>query len=424
MVIIDLRQVMAAILTFSMFIMLGNMIKRDHIDPLFYLLKETVQPRASDNKFIVSKATDVRLVEESYGPWQEHYKPAKHCWKKPAIKGKDQSNGYIFFSLTHGPEFHASQVANVVEVARRLGATLALPDIKGIRFGEKKSFGDVYDVNNFVTNLKGVVRVDKNPPIELSNSSLPIVRIPESVSEDLIDSEIVPIFRVKRNLRIVTSFDSSPRTKAKENNLASSYRCTAMFESLKLQVELQELVDSTVGSLRSLSQKSKGRFVAVDLRAEMMQKKACQEADAPSKRCYDGNEMAEFLTRIGFKEQVIVYLTQTGWQGDFLKEFRNAFPNTFTKDVIMPAYAKAKLLNSEIPEYERFIDFHICSQGDVFVPAVMGRFYASVVGQRVASGRTQVFVPAKKVGASNDSADDYLSLYIQKKNHDAHSCFC
>lgn len=31
---IDLRQVMAAFLTFSMFVMLGNMIKRDHIDPL------------------------------------------------------------------------------------------------------------------------------------------------------------------------------------------------------------------------------------------------------------------------------------------------------------------------------------------------------------------------------------------------------
>lgn len=34
--------------------------------------------------------------------------------------------------------FLVSQVANAVEVARRLGATLALPDIKGTKFGEKK----------------------------------------------------------------------------------------------------------------------------------------------------------------------------------------------------------------------------------------------------------------------------------------------
>lgn len=30
---VDLRQVMGGILTFSMFIMLGNMVKKDHIDP-------------------------------------------------------------------------------------------------------------------------------------------------------------------------------------------------------------------------------------------------------------------------------------------------------------------------------------------------------------------------------------------------------
>ncbi|XP_073043842.1 protein MANNAN SYNTHESIS-RELATED 1-like [Primulina eburnea] len=421
MVIIDLRQVMAAILTFSMFIMLGNMIKRDHIDPFFETAQES--PTVAENEFKVSKTAEVILVEESYGPWQEHYKPTKRCWK-PTFKGKDQSNGYILFSLTHGPEFHASQVANAVEVARRLGATLALPDIKGTKSAEKKSFGDIYDVKNFVKTLKVVVRVDEDPPIELSNSRLPIVRIPERVSEGFISSEIEPVFRAKRNLRIVTHFNSSPMTEAKENKLASTHQCLAMFESLKLQPELQGLVDSMVGAMRSLSQKSKGRFVAVDLRSEMLQKKTCQESDAWGKRCYDEEEMAEFLTRIGFKEQATVYLTQTGWQGGGLKKFRNAFPNTFTKDVIMPAYGKAKFLNSEIPEYERLIDYFICVQGDVFVPSVIGRFYSSVLGQRIASGRTRVFVPTKRVGASNDSVVDHLSLYIQKKNHDAHSCFC
>lgn len=157
------------------------------------------------------------------------------------------------------------------------------------------------------------------------------MRIPERVSEGFISSDIEPVFRAKRNLRIVTRFNSSPMIESKENKLESTHQCPAMFESLKLQPELQELVDSMVGAMRSLSQKSKGRFVAVDLRSEMLQKKNCQESDASSKRCYDGVEMAEFLTRIGFKEQATVYLTQTGWQGDFLREFRNAFPNTFTK---------------------------------------------------------------------------------------------
>lgn len=35
MAILDIRQLVAGILTFSMFIMLGNMIKKDHFDPAF-----------------------------------------------------------------------------------------------------------------------------------------------------------------------------------------------------------------------------------------------------------------------------------------------------------------------------------------------------------------------------------------------------
>ncbi|KAI3443395.1 hypothetical protein Pfo_000060 [Paulownia fortunei] len=415
---VDLRQVMASFLTFSMFIMLGNMIKRDHIDPLLEPLSAISIVQYDVLK--VSKPGMVKLSEVNYGPWKEHDEAVRPCWKKPTFKGDEQSNGYIFFSLTHGPEFHASQIANAVVVARHLGATLALPDIRGTKLGEKRQFGEVYNVDKFMTSLNGVVRVDKNPPVELSNGRLPIVRVPDRVSEDYIASNIQPIFQSKRNLKIVTYINSSAQIMGKENQQSNAYQCLTMFESLKLQAELQELVDSMVGTLRSLSKKMSGRFVAIDLRVEMLGKQSCQESDAVSKICYNAGEIGEFLKKIGFNTDTTIYLTQTGWHSS-LNALRNVFPNTFTKDAIMPADEKAKFMDSESHEYEKFIDFYMCAQGDVFVPAFPSRFYAGVVGERIALGKTQIFLPAKK---KSDSATDYISPYIAKKGHLAHSCFC
>ncbi|CAI9766642.1 unnamed protein product [Fraxinus pennsylvanica] len=348
---VDLRQVMGSILTFSMFIMLGNMVKKDHIDPFLH---------------------------------------------------------------------HASQIANAVIVARHLGATLLLPDIRGNKLGEKRYFGEIYDVEKFVASLDGIVQVAKVKPAGISNMKVTDVRVPDRVSEDFITSTIKPIFRTKRNLRLATYFDVSSVEKSKETMHSNAYQCLASFGSLKLQSDLIELVDSMVGTLRSMSQKMGGRFVAIDLRFDMLGNKRCHENVVSSKRCYNAEEIGEFLKKIGFHKETTIYLTQTGWHSR-LDALRDIFPNTFTKDAIVPAYERAKFMGAEGREYERFIDFNICSQSDVFVPAYRSRFYASVTGNRIASGKTQIIVPAEK---TSEMANHYLSPYIAKKSHFAHSCFC
>ncbi|KAL0426647.1 UNVERIFIED_CONTAM: protein MANNAN SYNTHESIS-RELATED 1 [Sesamum latifolium] len=415
---VDLRQVMAAVLTFSMFIMLGNMIKRDHIDPLLEPLP--VSPDVQYHALKVSKPGMVKLIETRNGPWMENNDSMNPCWTTPSSKGKVQSNGYIFFSLTHGPEYHASQLANAVAVAKRLGATLALPDIRGSKLGEKRRFGEIYDVDNFIRSLNGVVHVDKNPPAELSNGRLPIVRVPNRVSEDFIASKVEPVFKSKRNLKIVTYFNPSAVSKGKADKSSNAYQCLAMFESLKLQTDLQELADAMVGTLRSMSQSSRGRFIAVDLRVEMLGKKSCRETDETSKQCQNAEEIGVFLKKIGFHTDTTIYLTQTGWHSS-LNALRDVFPNTFTKEAVIPADEKAKFMDSESHEYEKFIDFYMCTVGDVFVPAFRSRFYASVVGKRIADGNTQILLPAIN---TTTSAADYISPYIAKKSHFAYSCFC
>lgn len=90
---------------------------------------------------------------------------------------------------------------------------------------------------------------------------------------------------------------------------------------------------------------------------------------------------------------------------------------------IMPADKKAKFLSPEASEFEKVIDFYVCSQSEVFVPAISGLFYANVAGKRIASGKTQILVPAYIPGSSA-SANDFVSRYVSEKNHLAYSCFC
>lgn len=89
----------------------------------------------------------------------------------------------------------------------------------------------------------------------------------------------------------------------------------------------------------------------------------------------------------------------------------------------MPIDKKAKFLDTENSELEKVIDLYMCSQSDVFVPAISGLFYANVAGKRIAAGKTQILVPAD-ISGSSASSTDYISHYVTKKNHFAYSCFC
>lgn len=93
------------------------------------------------------------------------------------------------------------------------------------------------------------------------------------------------------------------------------------------------------------------------------------------------------------------------------------------QDDIIPAEKKGEFLKSGNGELEKALDFHVCSESDVFVPAISGLFYGNVAGRRIASGRTQILVPAQVFGSSA-LASDFLSTYISKKNHAAYSCYC
>lgn len=93
------------------------------------------------------------------------------------------------------------------------------------------------------------------------------------------------------------------------------------------------------------------------------------------------------------------------------------------QDAIIPAYEKAKYQITKSSDFEKVIDFQVCTQADVFVPTISNLFYTNVVAKRIASGKTEVLDPTQKDSTSS-SIVNYVSPYISKKSHWAYSCFC
>ncbi|MCL7047540.1 hypothetical protein MKW94_019916 [Papaver nudicaule] len=413
---IDPRQVLGGILTFTMFAMLGNMVKRDHFDnPIISQVRITEFEAAVE--FEKPEVTEQSKISvSSKGPWLEMGNELRQCWTRP--DSIEHSKGFITFSLTNGPEYHVSQIADAVAIARYLGAKLVLPDIRGSKIGDARDFGEIYDVEKFVESLNGVVKVVKEKPSEISRFA--VIRVPNMVTQDFIAENIKPLFKAKGNIRLATYFPSVDMKKKKERNELDSVSCLAMFGSLELQPEVREVVDSMVDKLRTLSRKSEGQFIAVDLRMEILEKTNCQGLSG-EKSCFYPQDIGMFLRKIGFNADTTIYVTQRKWHKslDGLKEI---FPRTYTKDSIIPAEKKTKFLTSESLELEKAIDFHICSESDVFVPSISGLFYANVAGKRIASGKTQILVPTERDTSSPTT--NFISSYISKKDHFVHSCYC
>ncbi|VAI34080.1 unnamed protein product [Triticum turgidum subsp. durum] len=418
---VDPRQVLAGFLTLSMFVMLGNMIKHDHFTSVSELAVEATGVELNAMKI----ADNTEITKAGLELQTEATEEIKPCWTKPSPKD-DQSNGFVTLSLTIGPEYHASQIADAVVIARYLGATLVLPEIRGNELGKSRKFQDMYDVEKFKMNLDGVVKVVDKLPAEWTTKKPAVIRVPNRVTEDFILDTIQPAFQKNSYLRLAIIFSSvSLKPKGTNNKDLDSTACHAMFTGLKLNAEYSEVAEQMLGRLKELSKKSDGRVLAVDMRTDLLEKKTCKtSAGARRKGCYNPQEVLNFLKKVGFSANTTIYLTETWWHKG-LNNLKRDFnlQSVFVQDDIMPAEKKGEFLNSGDSDLARALDLEICSQSDVFVPAIPGMFYGNVAGKRIASGLTQILVPAPVVGGSAQ-ASDFVSTYITKKSHFAYSCYC
>lgn len=176
-----------------------------------------------------------------------------------------------------------------------------------------------------------MVRVAKERPGKLSSRNLAAVKVPNRVTEDYIVEHVEPIYRSKGNIRLATYFPSVNMKKADKKSSSDSVACLAMFGTLELQPEISEVVDSMVERLRTLSRKSGGQFVAVDLRVELLEHNSCQGGDeSGTKSCYNAQEIASFLKKVGFAKDTTIYLTESKWDSS-LDSLKDIFPKTYIK---------------------------------------------------------------------------------------------
>lgn len=183
----------------------------------------------------------------------------------------------------------------------------------------------------------------KVQPAEVSTRNLAVVKVPNLVTEDYIVEHVVPTYKQKGNIRLATYFPSVNMRKSAEKVSGESVACLAMFGTLHLQPEIQEVVDSMVDRLRTLSRKLDGQFIAVDLRVEMLEKKGCREkGDTGAKSCFNAEEVAIFLRKTGFDKDTPVYVTESRWQSS-LDALKDLFPKTYTKvrdPVLFPVFVR------------------------------------------------------------------------------------
>lgn len=176
-----------------------------------------------------------------------------------------------------------------------------------------------------------MVRVVKERPGKLSSRNLAAVKVPNRVTEDYIVEHVEPIYRSKGNIRLATYFPSVNMKKTEKKSASDSVACLGMFGTLELQPEISEVVDSTVERLRTLSRKTNGQFIAVDLRVEMLEQNGCQGGDeSGTKSCYNPQEIALFLRKIGFGKDTTIYVTESKWDSS-LDGLKDIFPKTYIK---------------------------------------------------------------------------------------------
>ncbi|KAG9141380.1 hypothetical protein Leryth_001835 [Lithospermum erythrorhizon] len=292
---VDPRHILAAVLTVTMCTFMQNHIK---------------QTASQIKSSLVSSSTG------RDGPWRGDGSALKQCWDKPVLD--EHLHFIICVSQLYNSPFDL-YIRQLIMVLAEFSVLLLAKYLLNVNNFVKCDLRVLYiDVWRLCGGVSGsddahshVFLYFLTSPLQIADAVvvarylratlvLPdirgIVKVPSQVTEDYLAENVGPVFR-------------------------SKVACLAMFGSLELNSSSMQRSTPTAEP-KTLSRKTNGQFISVDLRVDMLDKKGCQ-----------GNG------------------------------------------------------------------------------AISGLFYANVAGKRIASGKTQILVPAN----AQDSSADFLSHYVTKK---------
>ncbi|CAI5532978.1 unnamed protein product [Closterium sp. Naga37s-1] len=117
-----------------------------------------------------------RQQEESEGLWgpvqQEEWRQCDAPSRKYRDAPLPESNGYLQVFLDGGLNQQRISVCNAVAVARLLNATLLVPEFAtNIFWQDSSQFADIFDLDHFISSLRGDIRIERRLPRHLAWST-------------------------------------------------------------------------------------------------------------------------------------------------------------------------------------------------------------------------------------------------------------
>ncbi|KAL3701622.1 hypothetical protein R1sor_019644 [Riccia sorocarpa] len=393
-----------------------------------------VQPTTTDSA--AATQTDTSSVkeqqEQSTSLEEVEVKPQEDSWyMRPAYnyqqcieegpnhqKPQQATDGYLLTFANGGLNQMRTAICDMVAVARVMNATLVIPELDHTSYwADPSQFGDVFDVEKFITLLQDDVRIVRELPSELR--ALPVYEMaPRSWSEiPYYEETVAPLLKQHKVVRFILTDSRLANNRIPEE--VQRLRCKANYRALKFQPSIEDLGQKIISRLRV-----KGPYIAMHLRFEkdMLAFSGCtfglsaeeaeelrvirynvsrwkeKEIDPVMRRAEGGcpltpHEIGLMLRAMGYPRKTMIYVASGQIYGgeERMKDFTSLFPNVVTKETIATPEEMQQF--SDYQNRLAAIDYMVAVDADVFVPSYEGNMARAVQGHRRFNGHKITLIP-------------------------------
>ncbi|CAM0944440.1 unnamed protein product [Alopecurus aequalis] len=351
-----------------------------------------------------------------------------------------RNNGYLMVSCNGGLNQMRAAICDMVVIARYLNVTLVVPELDKTSFwNDPSEFQDIFDVEHFITSLRGEVRVLRELPPRMKHRveqgmfhSMP----PVSWSDiSYYHNQILPLVRKHKVLHL-------NRTDARlaNNGLPldiQKLRCRVNYGSLKFTSQIEELGRRVISMLRK-----NGPFLVLHLRYEMdmLAFSGCtegctrEEADELTRMRYaypwwkekvidsyvkrkDGlcpltpEEIALVLRALDIDRSMQIYIAAGEIYGGKrrMASLTSAYPNVVRKETLLEP-SDLRFFQNHSSQMAA-LDYMVSLESDIFVPTYDGNMAKVVEGHRRFMGFKETILLDRKLIV--DLVDRYKSGSLQ-----------
>ncbi|KQK01515.1 hypothetical protein BRADI_3g56360v3 [Brachypodium distachyon] len=316
--------------------------------------------------------------------------------EKPALPPQRvyRNNGYLMVSCNGGLNQMRAAICDMVAIARYLNVTLIVPELDKTSFwNDPSEFQDIFDVEHFITSLRGEVRILRElPPRMKQRVEMGMFHSMPPISWSHISyyhNQILPLIQKHKVLHL-------NRTDARlaNNGLPldiQKLRCQVNYASLKFTSQIEELGRRVIRILRK-----NGPFLVLHLRYEMdmLAFSGCtegctrEESDELTRMRKDGlcpltpEEIALVLRALGIDRSMQIYIAAGEIYGGKrrMSSLTSEYPNVVRKETLLEP-SDLKFFQNHSSQMAA-LDYLVSLESDIFVPTYDGNMAKVVEGHR------------------------------------------